>query len=90
MSDRSQLPTWLLAGLLMVTVLHTLSNIARPDAAYALSALKVVIFGVFSWSSAMNILSVPQQDLLGEVPADIRTVFTRLGVEADIIHHAAC
>ncbi|TBU36326.1 hypothetical protein BD309DRAFT_838011, partial [Dichomitus squalens] len=81
---------FLLAGLLMVTILHTLSDVARPDAAFALSTLKVVIFGAFTFSTAGNALSPPQHALLNKAPSDIRTVLTRLGVEPNITRYASC
>ena len=84
------MPAFLLAGLLMVTVLHTLSDIARPDAAYALSTLKVVIFGAFTFCTASNVMSPPQHDLLREVPSDIRTVLTRFSIEPNITRYASC
>ncbi|KAI1782175.1 hypothetical protein LXA43DRAFT_906539, partial [Ganoderma leucocontextum] len=88
--DSTNTPTFILAGLLMVTILHTLSDIARPDAAYALSVLKVVIFGVFAVSNTTHMLSSPQHALLLTVPDDLRTVLTTLGVEPNIIRYASC
>ncbi|PIL35041.1 hypothetical protein GSI_02828 [Ganoderma sinense ZZ0214-1] len=86
----TETPTFLLAGLLMVTVLHTLSDVARPEAAYALCALKAVIFGLFVWSNTTNMLFPSQQALVDDTPVDIRTVLARLGVEPQITRYAAC
>ncbi|KAI9069599.1 hypothetical protein FKP32DRAFT_1541804, partial [Trametes sanguinea] len=87
---------FLLAGLLMVTVLHTLSAVAFPAAQYVLATLKVVVFGAFtirnlaSSSTRPPTLTADQQSLLQSMPLDLRTVLEALELVPDIDSYACC
>ncbi|KAI8969511.1 hypothetical protein BD414DRAFT_428473, partial [Trametes punicea] len=88
------LEPWLLAGLVMSAVLHSLVAVSRPDLTYVLTTLQAMIYGAFMYcngaSGTSKKLSAHQADLLAAIPSDIRTVLGRLGLEPDIIRYASC
>ena len=88
--EKDKTPTFILAALLMVTLLHTLSAVAFVQAEFILNTLRIVIFGVFTWSTGSSMLKREEQALLDQVPMDIRTVFARLALNPDIVEFAAC
>ena len=86
----SNMPTFLLAALLTVAMLHTLSAVSFPQAEFLLATLKVVIFGTLTLSKASSALSPKETGVLQEVPLDMRTVFTKLQLEPGIVEYAVC
>ncbi|KAL7279763.1 hypothetical protein ACG7TL_006170 [Trametes sanguinea] len=95
---RRSMPPFLLAALLMVAILHTLSAVAFPAAQYLLATLKVVIFGAFTMSNAARSrsssaeagLTPEQQSILQSMPLDLRTVLEGLEAIPDIVSYACC
>ncbi len=86
-----KMPTFILAGLLMVTLLHTLSAVAFVQAEFILSTLRVFLFGLFTVSTSVSKLTATQSSLLNQVPLDARTAMKKLGVYVnDIIEYAVC
>lgn len=85
------MPTFILAGLLMVTLLHTLSAVAFVQADFILSTLRVFLFGLFTVSAGVSKLTSMQTQLLNKIPLDVRTAMKRLGAQVnDIIEYAVC
>ncbi|KAH9854786.1 hypothetical protein C2E23DRAFT_698484, partial [Lenzites betulinus] len=83
---------FLVAGLIMVSVLHALANVSRPYASFALAAIRVVILGTIlttPGTTRYNMTS-EQRSLLERVPRDIRTVIRHLELEPDFTTYAAC
>ncbi|KAI0648741.1 hypothetical protein C8Q79DRAFT_876325, partial [Trametes meyenii] len=81
---------FLLAGLLMVTVLHTFSGVAFPAAQYVLATLKAVIFGAVTFNRIQAASTRMAQELIGNVPADLRTIIDMLQLGPDIVQYACC
>ncbi|KAI9057623.1 hypothetical protein FKP32DRAFT_1583402, partial [Trametes sanguinea] len=90
------MPPFLLAALLMVAILHTLSAVAFPAAQYILATLKVVVFGAFTMRSVGSSsglapsLTSEQQSILQSMPRDLRTVLDALELIPDIVSYACC
>ncbi|KAJ2992382.1 hypothetical protein NUW54_g7948 [Trametes sanguinea] len=85
---------WLLAGLLMASILHSLAAVSRTDLQFVLSALQAMIYGAFVYcnvtSGASTSLTPEQTRLLNEMPSDIRTVLSKLGLDPPVIRYASC
>ncbi|KAI1785655.1 hypothetical protein LXA43DRAFT_855457, partial [Ganoderma leucocontextum] len=87
---------FILAGLLMATVLHSLASVSMPQATYMLATLRAVLFGAFTLSYAIPTTSTSSQlnalhkDLLKRIPLDIRTVIDILQLDPDITQYACC
>ncbi|KAI0716870.1 hypothetical protein C8Q76DRAFT_575984, partial [Earliella scabrosa] len=83
---------FILAALFLVTVLHTLAGVSRPYTNLILATLKVVLFGMMTWSNplAQTILSASQNALLRAIPLDIRSALSALRLEPNITLYAAC
>ncbi len=85
------MPHFLLAGLLMVTLLHTLSAVAFVQAQFIFSTLRVFIFGLLTLSTGVSRLTSSQRSLLDKIPLDARTALKKLGAQVnDIIQYAVC
>lgn len=87
------LPPFILAALCLVSILHTMAGVARPQVQLVLATLQVVLFGAFTWESSpavRNILSETQSAVLHRIPLDIRTALSSLCLEPNIIIYAAC
>ena len=68
------LPYFILAALFLVTILHSLSAVARPQIQLVLATLKVMLFGALTWTSnslVNAILTESQAALLGSIPLDV-------------------
>ncbi|PIL33820.1 hypothetical protein GSI_04445 [Ganoderma sinense ZZ0214-1] len=94
-SYAATLEPFVLAGLLMAVVLHSLAATARIPAQYVLQVLKVVLHGAFmfcnsSFGRAVTSLTPEQDDILRRLPADITTVIEKLGLEPDFVRFACC
>lgn len=87
---------FIMAALLAVTVLHTLASVSRPNCAYLLTALQVVIYGAFMYdvsqtsSHGTRSLSAAQQAILNTIPTDMRTVINNLDLEPEYMLYACC
>ncbi|KAI9069151.1 hypothetical protein FKP32DRAFT_1536368, partial [Trametes sanguinea] len=86
---------FLMAGLVMVTVLHTLAGVSFPAVQYILATLKVVLFGAFTMNTTMSgsraqLLSAEQLAALRAMPLDLRTVLDHLDLTPDITTYACC
>ncbi|KAI1788720.1 hypothetical protein LXA43DRAFT_862608, partial [Ganoderma leucocontextum] len=84
---------FILAALLMVTILHTLASVARPYTQFILATLQVLLFGALSWHTnpiAKAVLDASQNALLKRIPLDIRTALSLFELEPDMVLYAAC
>ncbi|KAI9057530.1 hypothetical protein FKP32DRAFT_1545113, partial [Trametes sanguinea] len=85
---------WLLAGLFMTSVLHTLAAVSRTDLHFVLSALQAMIYGAFIYcnvaAGSPPVLTAAQALLLNDMPSDIRTVLSKLDLEPPMIRFATC
>ncbi|KAI1785300.1 hypothetical protein LXA43DRAFT_900068, partial [Ganoderma leucocontextum] len=87
------MPTFLLAGLLMATVLHSLASVSFPRVDYLLATLRVVLFGGFTANSVRSLptsVTSMQRSLIDSIPLDIRKVMKDLHLEPDITPYASC
>ncbi|TFK78578.1 hypothetical protein K466DRAFT_466594, partial [Polyporus arcularius HHB13444] len=85
---------WLLAALLLVTIIHAIAEASRVDVAFVLAGIKAVLYGAFVLSNLSSgspgSLTALQSDMLKSIPADIRTALKTLKLEPPIIRHAVC
>lgn len=81
---------FILAALLMVTLLHTVSSVAFVQADFMLSTLRILLFGTLTWSTGATVLASNQQDLLDKIPRDARTAISKLKLNVDITEYAVC
>lgn len=83
---------FLIAALFCVTVLHTLATLSRSDSAYLLAVIRVIVFGafIFEGRSSHPSLSAAQQEVLRNIPLDIRTVISSLDLEPEYLLYACC
>ncbi|TFK79941.1 hypothetical protein K466DRAFT_504743, partial [Polyporus arcularius HHB13444] len=93
--SRADLPPFILAGLLMATIFHSIASLSFPQAAYLLATLRVVLFGaltvnVVGRTATRSSLTPAQAALIQDIPLDIRTVMDRLGIEPDVKEYACC
>ncbi|KAL7284233.1 hypothetical protein ACG7TL_001515 [Trametes sanguinea] len=86
------LEPWLLAGLVMSAVLHSLAAVSRPDLTYVLATIQAIIYGAFMYcnGASSTTLDADQAGMLAAIPSDVRTVLGRLGLEPDIVRYASC
>ncbi|KAJ3016340.1 hypothetical protein NUW54_g823 [Trametes sanguinea] len=93
-SKTANMQPWLLAGMLMASVLHSLAAVSRTDLQFVLSALQAMLYGAFVYCNvgarSSSPLTAEQALLLDQLPSDVRTVLSRLGLEPPIIRHATC
>ncbi|CDO75322.1 hypothetical protein BN946_scf184517.g5 [Trametes cinnabarina] len=94
--NRLSIQPFLMAGLVMVTVLHTFAGVSFPAAQYVLATVKVLLLGAFTLEmfdlpgSPTPLLSPAQQAALRGVPLDLRTVLDLLQVNPNIVSYACC
>ncbi|TFY56546.1 hypothetical protein EVJ58_g7577 [Rhodofomes roseus] len=90
------LPPFILAALLMVSALHTLSGLNREAANLVLATFRALLYGAFVICSRSNTprgpsrLAVEHQAILDCIPRDIRSVMSHLKVEPQITRYASC
>ncbi|TFY53450.1 hypothetical protein EVJ58_g9445 [Rhodofomes roseus] len=87
------LPPFLLAALLMVSALHTLSGVSRDAANLILATFRVLLYGAFvacSAGTSRDQLAPDKQALLDCIPRDIRSVVTHLKIEPVLTRYASC
>nr|VWO97371.1 SPI-1 type III secretion system export apparatus protein SpaS (Secretory protein (Associated with virulence)) (Virulence-associated secretory protein) [Ganoderma boninense] len=90
---RASMSKYLLAGLLMATILHTLASVSFPRADYLLATLRVLLFGAFTANHAHPIptsVTATQRSLVDAIPLDIRTAMKDLYLEPEITTYATC
>ncbi|KAI1783120.1 hypothetical protein LXA43DRAFT_904206, partial [Ganoderma leucocontextum] len=87
---------FILAALLMATILHSLASVSFPQTTYLLSTLRAVLFGALTVSCVVDPstttpqLSFEHQQLLNHIPLDIRSVMKLLHLEPDLLTYASC
>ncbi|KAI9069063.1 hypothetical protein FKP32DRAFT_1560466, partial [Trametes sanguinea] len=81
---------FLLAALLMASVLHSLEAVSRTNLRFLLTTLQVMVFGCFAYCNASVHLTPVQSDIMNAIPSDIRTVLSRLQLEPDFLRYASC
>ncbi|KAI0375839.1 hypothetical protein BV20DRAFT_908569, partial [Pilatotrama ljubarskyi] len=85
---------WLLAGLMMASVLHGLAAASRSDLEFVLAALQAMVYGLFVYCNLSfgrpPTLTESQKALLDSIPADIRTVLSRLDLDPTMTRYACC
>ncbi|PIL24708.1 hypothetical protein GSI_12594 [Ganoderma sinense ZZ0214-1] len=91
----ASLQPYVLAGLLMATVLHSLAATARMPVQYVLRVLQVVLYGAFLYcnstsGSKTTSLTPDQKSILETVPIDIKTIINDLELSPDFIRFACC
>ncbi|KAI0720100.1 hypothetical protein C8T65DRAFT_545168, partial [Cerioporus squamosus] len=85
---------FILAAMVMTTVLHSLTATSRTQSSYVLTTIQAVLFGAFAWCnthlSHPQPLTPGQTALLNKIPDDVREAIKALGLEPDFIRHACC
>ncbi len=88
---------FIIAALIMTTILHALAATSRMHCGYILATLQAVLYGAFVWcntrstsSTAPGTLTPDQAALLSHIPDDVRGAIKDLGLEPDIVRHACC
>lgn len=85
---------FLLAALLLVVVLHTLSSVSRSESSYILSTLEVVLYGAFAYDASgrglPQTLTTAQNAFFQELPRDVRTAMSMLDLEPEYTLYACC
>lgn len=85
---------FILVALFLAIILHALAEAAHLDVAFLLVALKAMLFGAFMWSNGSlqlpSVLTDLQFDMVNAIPADIRTVISKLDLEPAITRYAIC
>ncbi|RDX40504.1 hypothetical protein OH76DRAFT_1307036, partial [Lentinus brumalis] len=85
---------YVVAALVMTTVLHSVAAVSRMYGQYILATLEAVLFGAFVWCNTQGggrpELTPAQARVLETLPADVRTAMSWLGLEPDIVRHACC
>ncbi|OJT15521.1 hypothetical protein TRAPUB_7214 [Trametes pubescens] len=96
-AQRASMPPFLLAALLMVSILHTLAGVSFPVAQFVLASMKVLLFGAFSLNTVAGTtrtsrpeLTAAHKAIVDAIPYDLRTVLKNLQVEPDIVSYACC
>ncbi|KAH9828801.1 uncharacterized protein C8Q71DRAFT_717899, partial [Rhodofomes roseus] len=93
---KQALPAFLLAALLTVSALHTLSGLSRDAANLVLAALRALLYGAFVACNAASAprgqhpLTADQHGILDSIPRDVRTVLRTLNLEPEVTRYAAC
>ncbi|KAI0655865.1 hypothetical protein C8Q70DRAFT_922769, partial [Cubamyces menziesii] len=90
--SRADLEPFILAALIMTTILHTVHAVTRADSNYLLATIRAVLFGVFMFCNKgrRSSLSSAQEAILQSVPKDVRTALKRLNIDPEIVRHACC
>ncbi|KAH9846513.1 hypothetical protein C2E23DRAFT_743882, partial [Lenzites betulinus] len=88
----AQLEPFVVAALIMTTILHAVHSVNRADSNYVLSTIRVLLFGAFMFCNKGRraSLTAVQQGVLNTIPKDVRTALKRLNVSPDIIRYACC
>ncbi|KAH9854780.1 hypothetical protein C2E23DRAFT_725463, partial [Lenzites betulinus] len=90
--SRANLEPFVVAALIMTTILHALHGVSRNDSHYVLATIRVLLYGAFAFcrtpSSAP--MTEAQQAVLASVPKDVRTALKRLHIEPEILRYACC
>ncbi|KAI0715878.1 hypothetical protein C8T65DRAFT_522164, partial [Cerioporus squamosus] len=85
---------FILAAMIMTTVLHSLTATSRTQSSYVLTTIQAVLFGAFAWCNThlphAPRLTPGQSDLLNKIPDDVREAIKSLGLEPDFIRRACC
>ncbi|KAI0654536.1 hypothetical protein C8Q70DRAFT_880098, partial [Cubamyces menziesii] len=81
---------FVLAALIMVSMLHAIHSVTRADSNYVLATIRAVLFGAFMFCNQgrRSTLTSRQETLLRTVPKDVRTALKRLHIDPEIVRHA--
>ncbi|RDX51278.1 hypothetical protein OH76DRAFT_1347075, partial [Lentinus brumalis] len=91
--NASKYPSFIVAALVTVTILHSVAAVSRPYGHFILATLRVVLFGAFAYQTnpiARYVLTAAQALLLKAIPIDVRAAMRLLRVQADIVQYATC
>lgn len=91
--NASKYPSFIVAALVTVTILHSVAAVSRPYGHFILATLRVVLFGAFAYQTnpiARYVLTAAQVLLLKAIPIDVRAAMRLLRVQADIVQYATC
>ncbi|KAI0710498.1 hypothetical protein C8Q76DRAFT_576339, partial [Earliella scabrosa] len=85
---------FVLAALIMTTILHSIAAVSRSRCQYILRTLEVVLYGAFVWCNTQSgngsELTIAQDDLVNSLPEDVRTALSHLGLEPEFLRYACC
>ncbi|KAI0711693.1 hypothetical protein C8Q76DRAFT_571196, partial [Earliella scabrosa] len=85
---------FILAGLLMVVVLHSIASAARLKSEFILATMEVIVFGSFMFCNSLpsppSPMCISQADALRSIPRDMKTALSVLEVEPEIVEYACC
>ena len=89
------LQPFVVAALIMTTLLHAVASVSRPYSNFVLATIRVLLHGAFAYcnrvsSQSSSTLTAHQRNILRTVPKDVRTALKALGVAPDIVHYACC
>ncbi|TFK89654.1 hypothetical protein K466DRAFT_468811, partial [Polyporus arcularius HHB13444] len=82
---------FILALMIMASVLHAIAATSRPYTGYILVTAQVLLHGAFMFCNTTTRRLTPDQAaIIDSIPDDIRGVLKTLGLEPDIEHYACC
>ncbi|KAI0364054.1 hypothetical protein BV20DRAFT_907829, partial [Pilatotrama ljubarskyi] len=86
------LEPFVLAALIMTTVLHAIHSVSRLDSNFVLATLRVVLFGTFIFCNRGRRppITPAQRKVLRSLPKDVRTALQRLHIDPEIVRYACC
>ncbi|OJT15383.1 hypothetical protein TRAPUB_8050 [Trametes pubescens] len=88
----ADLQPFVLAALIMVTILHAVHGVNRVDSHYILTTIRVLLFGALAYCGMAGGTAPTEAQviLLKTVPKDVRTALKRLNIDPEIIRFACC
>ncbi|KAI0827477.1 hypothetical protein BC628DRAFT_1318722, partial [Trametes gibbosa] len=81
---------FVLAALVMSTILHTIHAVTRADSHYLLTTIRAILFGAFVFCNGGRRLTSAQDSVLQTVPKDVRTALKHLHIDPEIVRYACC
>ncbi|OJT11998.1 hypothetical protein TRAPUB_11455, partial [Trametes pubescens] len=90
--SRATLEPFVLAALIMTTILHAVHSVSRVDSNYILATLRVLLFGAFMFCNRGrgSQLTAAQRLMLQTIPKDVRSALKKLHINPEIIRYACC
>ncbi|THH18508.1 hypothetical protein EW146_g2479 [Bondarzewia mesenterica] len=79
-----------LLSILIVLIMYLMTGLSRSRSNFLLHALQMVVVATCGYLAALGIQSPVIQMLSDWWPLDIRTIFTTLRLDPDVVHYACC